>query len=383
MDFLQQKSYNGAISSLVQSVGTKLLDAEGRRSRRSKRKAMTTTAIVVGGIIILLFFALTIIVLLKARSSRDKAEMSFVLQNLMTSLQESRTQIAVLAERIARLEPMTETIGSTLSAELAQVQQNLTALQTLAKSRQDLEQQTVESIKRLELIIAGTHSKGAAGENIVEQVFAKLPIEWQERNLVVNGKIVEFGLRLPSNLIVPIDSKWPATDLLERAVAAGNREERERLKRELERLVVKKAEEAGKYLVPGVTTSFAVAVVPDSVYDVCSGVLARAFQSNVVLVSYSMFVPYLFLIIHTAMKTLHSIDLQKLDAYLQAIQNSINNLQEELDGRFARALTMLSNSRDEMRAQISKASGSLTSLQISAPAPTAPDRLPLESTFDL
>lgn len=344
---------------------------------------MTTTAIVVGGIIILLFFALTIIVLLKARSSRDKAEMSFVLQNLMTSLQESRTEIAVLAERIARLEPMTETIGSTLSAELAQVQQNLTALQTLAKSRQDLEQQTVESIKRLELIIAGTHSKGAAGENIVEQVFAKLPIEWQERNLVVNGKIVEFGLRLPSNLIVPIDSKWPATDLLERAIAAGNREERERLKRELERLVVKKAEEAGKYLVPGVTTSFAVAVVPDSVYDVCSGVLAKAFQSNVVLVSYSMFVPYLFLIIHTAMKTLHSTDLQKLDAYLQAIQNSINNLQEELDGRFARALTMLSNSRDEMRAQISKASGSLTSLQISAPAPTAPDRLPLESTFDL
>ncbi|MDZ7345350.1 MAG: DNA recombination protein RmuC, partial [candidate division KSB1 bacterium] len=338
--------------------------------------------IIAGSLMLLLLFALTVIVLLQVRTPRDRAEMNFTLQNLLQGLQESRTQLAVLADKVARLEPMTETISSTLSAELAKVQQNLTALQTLAKARQDVEQQAVESIKRLELIIAGAHSKGAAGESIVEQVFAKLPIEWQERNLLVNGKVVEFGLRLPSNLIVPIDSKWPATDLLERAVAVGNREERERLKRELERLVVRKAEEAGKYIVPGVTTSFAVAVVPDSVYEICSGALSKAFQSNVVLVSYSMFVPYLFLIIHTAVKTLHSIDLQKLDAYLETIQNSINNLQEELDGRFARALTMLSNARDEMRAQISKASGSLTSLQISAPATTPRGTLPPQNDFD-
>ena len=76
------------------------------------------------------------------------------------------------------------------------------------------------SIRRLEAIIAGTQSKGLAGENILEMVFAKRPAEWQVRNFRVGGRPVEFGLRLLNNLILPIDSKWAATNLLEQFVAA-------------------------------------------------------------------------------------------------------------------------------------------------------------------
>ncbi len=87
-------------------------------------------------------------------------------------------------------------------------------------------------------------------------------------------------------------------------------------------------------------------------------------------VSYSMLIPYLMLVLQTTLKTMQTVDMQKLDAYLQAMQNSIQAMQDELDGRFSKSLTMLSNSRDDMRAQIGKASSSLTSVQISTSSST-------------
>jgi hypothetical protein len=51
-------------------------------------------------------------------------------------------------------------------------------------------------------------------------------------------------------------------------------------------------------------------------------------------------------------------------------------MQDELDGRFAKALTMLSNSRDDMRALVGKANTGLTSLQLEAPqSPTLPGQV--------
>lgn len=304
---------------------------------------------------------------LQTRKPRENADIQNLLQSLTQIVQQGQTQLAVLSEKFTHLEPVTQNIQSTLTSELAHMRENLASLQAHTRARHEIEQQTIHSIKRLELIIAGTQSKGAAGENIVELVFAKLPVEWQMRNFIVNGRIVEFGLRLPSNLILAIDSKWPATSLVEQIALTEDADQRETLKREIEREILRKTREVSKYIEPGVTMPFAVAVIPDSVYELSAAVQSEAFQSNVVLVSYSMFVPYLFLTIQTSIKTLQSVDLQKLDAYLDAIQSSLNKLQEELDGRFARALTMLSNAREEMRAQISKASGSITSLQISVP----------------
>ena len=112
-----------------------------------------------------------------------------------------------------------------------------------------------------------------------------------------------------------------------------------------------------------------VAVVPDAVYELCGGIQAEIFRLNVVLVSYSMFIPYLLLVFQTMLKAGQSLDLQHLDAYLQSAQDHLTILQEELDGRFSKALTMLTNSRDELRTHLSKLSGSLVGLQVSASRP--------------
>jgi len=312
--------------------------------------------------VFLLFIVILVILLVQLRKSPSTGG------EINTSLQQTRTELAVINEKLAHLEPATQAIQTTLTGELAKVHQGLAALDSFVKARQEIEARTADSVGRLESIIAGTQSKGSAGENIVELVFAKLPVEWQMRNFTVNGKTVEFGLRLPNNLILPIDSKWPATHLLEQYIKATDPEAQKRFKGEIEKSILQKAKEVGKYIDPGLTMPFGIAVVPDSIFELSSGVLTDVYQSNVVLVSYSMLVPYLVLVFQTTLKTMQSVDLQKLDAYLQTVQISIQALQDELDGRFAKALTMLANSRDDMRAQIGKASSSLTSLQISTSA---------------
>lgn len=346
------------------------------------------------------------------------ADLSTPLQNLTQAIQQGQAQTAVLAEKLAALEPVAQTangiqielrglseriskveqnqsqvgqgivaLGTGLTesgavaktlveattairAELSRAKTDLTELQTHTKARQELELRTADSIRRIEATIAGTQSKGAAGENILEMVFAKLPQDWQVRNFRVGDKAVEFGLRLPNNMVLPIDSKWAATSLLEQFVATDEPNERQRLKTQIEAAVLDRAREVKKYIDPNVTVNFGVAAVPDAIYELCYGIQADAFQLNVVLVSYSMFVPYLLLVFQTVLKTSHNIDLQKLDAYLQSAETNLAALQDELEGRLPRAVTMLNNSRNEMSLHLSKVRSGLTSLQISAARPS-------------
>lgn len=347
---------------------------------------------------------------------KTDASLSTPLQNLTQAVQQGQAQTAVLVEKITQLEPVAQDVGklsvelrglservsnidkgqnqvtqgivslgtglteaktvasslveatTAIRDELSRAKTSLTELQTHAKARQEVELRTAESIRRLEAVIAGTQTKGAAGENILEVVFAKLPTDWQVRNFRVGAKTVEFGLRLPNNLILPIDSKWPATNLLEEFATCDDPDKQQKLKAEIEAAVLAKAKEVRKYIDPNVTMSFGVAVVPDSAYDLCFGIQVDVLRLNVVLVSYSMFVPYLLLVFQTVLKTSQNIDLQKLDAYLKSAQESIKAVQDELEGRFPKAITMLNNSRDEMSAHLSRVAGGLTSLQISAPS---------------
>jgi DNA recombination protein RmuC len=331
-------------------------------------------------ILIILVIILLIAVLIALFRRPQGAEISIPLQNLTQAFQQEHAQTAVLgeriaglAERLARAEQSQADGTAAIREALSRAEKDLTALQTHAKARQELETQTADSIRRLETIIAGTQSKGAAGENILELVFAKLPPEWQVRDFRVGDKVVEFGLRLPNNLILPIDSKWAATDLLERFAACENVDEQQRLKAQIEQAVVAKAKEIKKYIDPNLTVNWGVAAVPDAVYDLCGGIQAEVFQTNVVLISYSLFLPYLLLVFQALLGASREIDLQRLEAYLQSAQGSIRALQEELEGRLSRALTMLSNSRDNMGTHLSRLNSGLASLQmgVSSEAPPA------------
>jgi DNA recombination protein RmuC len=97
---------------------------------------------------------------------------------------------------------------------------------------------------------------------------------------------------------------------------------------------------------------------------------------NVVLLSYSMFVPYLLLTVETVLKSSRDVDLQQLMAYLDAAQQTVGALQAEMEGRLSKAITMLSNSRDEMRTMLGRISTGLTALQLGTGAAPEPPALP-------
>lgn len=255
-----------------------------------------------------------------------------------------------------------------LQQQMGQIRDHLVELQSRVRAREALEMRTADAIRRLELIIAGTHTKGVAGEQLLDTMFSNLPPEWQVRNLTVGNKVVEFGLRLPNGLVLPIDSKWAGTSLLERLARTEDPEQRQRLKARLEATVLARAREVRKYIDPNLTTGFAVAVLPDAVYELCTGIQGEALASQVVLLGHSLFLPYLLLVFQMSLKTAGQMDLQRLDRYLETCQRSVAEMQEELEGRYARAMTMLANSRQQMAGSLSQMHGALVGLQQSADA---------------
>lgn len=303
--------------------------------------------------------ALAVALLRRGSAGVDLAAPLAPLAQAVTAL---HVEMRGLSERLLSLEQRQSRVDQGIADGLARAAQDLATLQTYARARQEVEARTAESVRRLEVVIAGAQTKGAAGEQILEAVFARLPAEWQVRNFRVGDKVVEFGLRLPNNLVLPIDSKWSATGLVERLAACEDPDEQRRLKSQIEAVVRGRAKEVGKYLDPSVTVGFGVAAVPDAVHDLCGGLQAELVGSNVVLVSYSLFVPYLLLVFQTTLRTAHQIDRQRLEAYVQAVQRSLAGLKDELDGRLARGITMLQNARDQMTVQLGKVNAGLAGL---------------------
>lgn len=292
-------------------------------------------------------------------------------RDLAASVASLAAEVRGVGERVLALEREQGRAADAIRADLARANQDLAALGAAAAATRDLDRRTAESIRRLEAVIAGSQTKGAAGEQVLEAVFARLPPEWQVRNFRVGDKTVEFGLRLPNRLVLPIDSKWAATALLEQFGATEDPAERQRLKAQVEAAVLARAREVRKYLDPRVTASFGVAAVPDAVFDLCAGIHADAFQSNVVLVSYSLFVPYLLLVFQTTLRAARQVDLERLEAYLGSVEQHLAAIEEELDGRLSKSITMLQNARADMGAHLAKVTSGLAALGHQAQGGTA------------
>ena len=301
-------------------------------------------------------------------------------------------QVGYVAERVAALEQQQSRVGDglaatatlasglrdateTIRAELGGARRGLTELQAGAAARREQEEQSARSLRRLEQVIAGTATKGGAGENITEIVFARLPIEWQLRDFTIGNRVVEFALRLPNGLVLPIDCKWPGTSLLETFLAAEDGPARLRLKAQLEHVVRDRAREVAKYLDPDLTTGFAVAVVPDAIDELCGAAKADCLKQNVVVIGQGMLLPYLLLVFQTVLRAGKEVDLERLSAHLATAEQALGRLQDEVEGRLSRAIVMLSNSRDELRSHTGRVAGSLNAIESHVPVTPEPEAL--------
>ena len=83
------------------------------------------------GILTLLVVALlTIVIILLFRRTQSNVDLSTPIQNLTPAIQQNQAQTAVLAEKLTRLEPMTQSVGNFqielrgLSERILHVEQN-------------------------------------------------------------------------------------------------------------------------------------------------------------------------------------------------------------------------------------------------------------------
>jgi len=244
---------------------------------------------------------------------------------------------------------------SSLRQEITQTRELVTQVKSAEEIRETAMRRALESLKRLEHVIAGTKSRGSAGENILGGILSQLPPELRETNLTINNKVVEFAFRLPNNKMLPIDSKWPSVAALERLAETDDPDLRRPLIETIQSEVRRKVKEAARYLDPERTIQLGVVVVPDAVFDLCFEAHVEAFKLGIMIVSYSQALPYLLSLLQVVHRFSAKIDQSRLSSALKTIADALERMEGEVEGRLAKSLTQLENSRGELRAQLSRA----------------------------
>ena len=229
--------------------------------------------------------------------------------------------------------------------------------------RKEREREFSERIKRIDEIIAGTSAKGLSGEEILTETFKKLPPEMIETNFKVGGKVVEFALVLPNGKRLPIDSKWPAGNLLLKLEKEEDQEKRKEIINEIEEKVIERIKEVKQYIDPNLTWSQAIAALPDSVFSVCKKAHLKAREENIILIPYSMVLPLLLYMYRLHLQYAISIDVENLQNHLLAISKNLDEMENILENKIYRGATMISNAYSEYKQFISQIRSSIIKLK--------------------
>lgn len=232
------------------------------------------------------------------------------------------------------------------------VKQQLAVMGKWAELLTSLSGESRSMLQRMQLLLAGTPHRGAAGESILREILSALPAGLRYENLRMNDQVVEYAIKLPGERFLPIDSKWPGVTQLAALETEEDPTRRAALLAEIDRMIAKKAQEVAKYLDPERTLMLGVAAVPDAVFAACSAAHVRAFQSGVVVLPYSLTVPYVLSLLVLFWRFGQALDTGRLQASVSRLEQCWGTLEAELDGRFARALTMLQNTQAELRATL-------------------------------
>ena len=276
---------------------------------------------------------------------------------------------------VAELRSRLETGGLTQESQAAELRERLTQTQSVVEglrsaltARQPVEEEARASLRRLESVIAGSSTRGAAGENILEEALKHLPPEMLQRNVWVGGKVVELALRLPGGKLLPIDSKWVSSNALEQLAEPGlDAPRRAQLTAQVEREVERRVREVSQYIDPATTSPFALAVIPDAAYDVCRGSIVSAHQRHVMVVGYAMALPYLLTLYQLHLQFARTVDMEKLQSALIDVERHLDTLEGVLENKLQRAVTMLQNAYGEGKQVSARIRASAQSVQVADP----------------
>lgn len=262
------------------------------------------------------------------------------LQNNLTSLD------GTLKGLETKLVETTGSVKDSVINDFREARRVLDALKTDLEARKQREKELYDATRRIEAVIAGSKSRGQAGEDILSEAFKQFPPSIIETNFRVKGKVVEYALKLSDGKRVPIDAKWTSPELTANLATADDPAVRDEIARKIEEAVLNKVKEVNKYLDPAVTVSWGIAAIPDSVYAVCRRVHLEAFKQNVIVMPFSLTVIYLLTLYHLHLQYFRSADIEKLEGYLKQIEKGIDKIDKELENKITRGARMVINAAD-------------------------------------
>ena len=242
-----------------------------------------------------------------------------------------------------------------LRGEIGAAQRALAEVKALEQGRARQMDQAADSLRRLEAVVAGSGTRGAAGENILAGALSQLPPDLLETNVSFGSKIVEYALRLPGGRFIPVDSKWTSVASLERLAETDDIQERRRLVEQVARDVRTRIRDMAKYLDPERTLSLGLLAVPDAAYAAATGIPAEGYREGVLVVPYSLALPYLLALYRLAVRFGSTVDTDRLASRLRSLDDALRRLDEEVEGRLSRGLVQIQNARDEMRDRVAEA----------------------------
>lgn len=248
-----------------------------------------------------------------------------------------------------KLAESTGDVKATLSRDVGDARRVLMELKARFEDRSRREDDIHAVTRRIERVLVGARTRGESGENILGDAFAEFPPEMIDRDFRVGGKVVEYAIVLPNKKRLPVDSKWSGIEAVDRIRKESDPERIKRLENELEREVERKVREVATYIDPASTTDIAIAAVPDSVYGHCRKVHIEGFRIGVLLMAYSMVVPYVLALYHLHLQMARSIEFENIEAYLVKIERSLDEIDKIAENRIARAGTMVSNAYTECK----------------------------------
>jgi len=332
-------------------------------------------------------------VVLSYRQKRDDASLP-VLDSVSRTLGQLQSELARLGRnqeelrqdiqrgREASILQLSETAKG-LHGEIGQAQKALAEVKALEQGRARQLEQASDSLKRLEAVVAGSATRGTAGENILARALAQLPPDLLEINVAFGSRIVEYALRLPGGRFLPIDSKWTSVAILERldTVAEDQPQERKRLLDLVVRDLRGKIRDMTKYLDPERTLSLGLLAVPDAVYVAAPEAHGEGYREGVLVVPYSLALPYVLALYRLTVRFGCAVDTDQLASRLRQLEEILRRSADQVESRLSRGLVQVENARDALRDNLLEARRATERLLQTAgdepPAAALPAHLPV------
>jgi hypothetical protein len=107
-----------------------------------------------------------------------------------------------------------------------------------------------------------------------------------------------------------------------------------------------------RYLDPERTHALALLALPDAVYLAVPEVHAEGYRDGVLLVPYSLALPYVVALYRLIVRFGPGPDGDDVAARLAVLDEALRKADEEVEGRLSRGLVLVENARDALRAHL-------------------------------